>query len=144
MNKDKFYADGIRFECQGSGKCCKARGDYGYVYLTYGDRKRLARHLGIQPHEFMQLYAEKTDGLLHLKNPDKDCSFFKDNRCTAYDARPRQCRTWPFWPENMNEKTWEREVASFCPGVGRGKLYSCEEIEKILKDGMEIPGINQD
>ncbi len=36
-----FYKDGIRFECQGEGKCCVTRGSYGYVYLSFSDRRRL-------------------------------------------------------------------------------------------------------
>lgn len=144
MKNDKFYRNGIRFECQGSGKCCKARGDYGYVYLTYNDRKRLAHHLGIPPREFTRRYTVKSDGYFHLKDPDMDCPFFSEMRCTVYDARPHQCRTWPFWPENMNERTWEEEIASFCPGVGKGRLYTCEEIEKIMSGGVEIPGLKKD
>jgi hypothetical protein len=36
--KNKFYKEGIRFECQGEGKCCVTRGRYGYVYLSFNDR----------------------------------------------------------------------------------------------------------
>lgn len=141
MKNDKFYAEGIRFECQGSGKCCAARDDYGYVYLSFRDRKRLAHFLGMCPADFTRTYVEKADGLFHLKNPDADCPFFKDNRCAVYEARPHQCRTWPFWPENMNRSTWEKEVASFCPGVGKGRLYTWQEIEKILDGNDEIQGL---
>ena len=42
----KWWKDGIRFECQGSGKCCLSRGTHGYVYLTLEDRRRFARHFG--------------------------------------------------------------------------------------------------
>jgi len=42
-------------------------------------------------------------------------------RCLVYEARPAQCRTWPFWPENMNARAWDREVVAFCPGVGKGR-----------------------
>ena len=42
--REKFIEEGIRFECQGEGKCCMSRGKYGYVYLSFGDRKRLAAH----------------------------------------------------------------------------------------------------
>jgi len=141
--KNKFYRDGIRFECQGSGKCCTARGEYGYVYLSYADRKRLAFHLGMPPREFTRKYTEKTDGYFHLKDPDQDCPFFQKRRCMVYDARPHQCRTWPFWPENMERDVWGTEVASFCPGVGKGRLYSYEEIGKIVQENREIPGLGK-
>ena len=136
MNKPdpKFYKDGIRFECQGSGKCCTSRGTYGYVYLTAEDRKRFARSFGLTVAAFKRKYCETTDGFVHLKNPELDCEFLKDKRCTVYEARPTQCRTWPFWPENMNAKVWNGDVKSFCPGVGKGKLYTRKEILAIMKE----------
>jgi Fe-S-cluster containining protein len=137
---ERFYKHGIRFECQGSGKCCEARGGYGYVYVNLGDRKRLASHLGISTPEFTRRYAEVTDGLFHLKGPEADCLFLEEGRCSVYRARPHQCRTWPFWHENMKEGVWKKEVARYCPGVGKGRLYTAEEIECILEDGREVQG----
>ncbi len=143
MDKEErknFYKDGIKFECQGSGKCCITRGKYGSVYVSFKDRKRLAACLGISTNAFTAKYAKKTDGLYHIKNIDKDCFFYRENRCMVYDARPWQCRTWPFWPENMNRIVWEEEVASYCPGIGKGKLYSAEEIEEILVKRKDVAG----
>lgn len=127
-----FWKNGIQFECQGSGKCCTSRGEYGFVYLTLEDRKRFARHFKLQTSAFTKKYCAKTDGHFHLKYPEKDCEFLKDKQCTVYSARPSQCRTWPFWPENMNAKTWKRDIAAFCPGVGKGKKFSSTEIKTIL------------
>jgi len=136
--RKKFYHEGIRFECQDCGRCCLSRGGYGYVYLTAEDRKRLATHLEMTTREFTIRYTDRTDGLLHLKDPDRDCVFLEENRCSVYEARPRQCRSWPFWPENMKKKVWEREIASFCPGIGRGRLYTKEEIERIIKEQKDL------
>jgi Fe-S-cluster containining protein len=129
----KFYADGIRFQCQGTGKCCMARGENTYVYLDHHDRLLLARHLGVSPAELRRKYLAKTHGLVHLRDPAKDCVFLENNRCAVYEARPRQCRTWPFWPENMKRRVWETEIVPFCAGIGKGRLYSAAEIEAILK-----------
>lgn len=122
---------GARFACQGQGCCCKARGPYGYVYLSLEDRRRLAAHLGLPTSSFTRRYCQRTDGEFHLKEPDKDCRFLKDCRCSVYAARPAQCRTWPFWPENMRAAAW-REVRATCRGIGRGRLYSAEEIQAIV------------
>ena len=135
-----FYSEGIRFECQGEGKCCVTRGRYSYVYLSFSDRRRLATHFGLSTTGFTVRYAEKVDGQYQLKNADKDCPFFKNDRCDVYPARPWQCRTWPFWPENMDRTMWEREVAPFCPGVGKGRLYTAEEIEQIIAKKMDVSG----
>jgi Fe-S-cluster containining protein len=138
--KKPFYTEGIRFECQGEGKCCVTRGRYSYVYLSFSDRRRLATHFGLSTTEFTVRYTEKEDGRYQLKDADKDCPFFKNDRCEVYPARPWQCRTWPFWPENMNKTMWEREVVPYCPGVGKGRLYSAEEIEQIIAKKMDVSG----
>jgi len=133
MKKGKqFYKEGIHFECQGDGNCCVSRGRYGYVYLSFKDRKRLAAFFMMSATEFTATYTTKVDGLYELKYSGDDCPFLVRNRCEVYDARPWQCRTWPFWPENMNEKVWNDEVLSWCPGAGKGRLYAAEEIEDIL------------
>jgi Fe-S-cluster containining protein len=139
MSKDRnFYKEGIRFECRGEGNCCVSRGRYGHVYLSFNDRRRLAGHFNMSLAEFTARYVKKTDGLYELRYADKDCPFLENNRCAAYEARPWQCRTWPFWPENMDQAVWEQEVAPWCPGVGKGRLYPAEEIEEILKKKRDV------
>jgi Fe-S-cluster containining protein len=42
-----------------------------------------------------------------------------------------QCRTWPFWTENIKSlKAWEESVENFCPGVNNGKLHTAKSIKK--------------
>ena len=134
MKLPKTFKDGIRFECQGSGRCCMSRGAYGYIYLSLADRRRMALTLGLKLSVFTRRYCDKTSGLFHLKNPEKDCQFLEDSRCNVYEGRPTQCRTWPFWPENLNARTWNHEVSNYCAGIGKGKLYSPEEILKIVEE----------
>ncbi len=132
MAHAKFWQNGIQFECQGTGKCCMARGKYGYVYLTKQDRKRLAQFLNLPEAEFLNKHCTRKNGHWHLKNPDQNCAFLEGKQCTVYEGRPIQCRTWPFWPENMNAKTWNEEVLPFCAGINQGKTYSAAEIKEIL------------
>jgi Fe-S-cluster containining protein len=66
--------------------------------------------------------------------------FLKDGCCSVYEARPRQCRSWPFWPENMKKRVWEKEITSYCKGVGKGRLYTEEEIQKIVEREKDIFG----
>jgi Fe-S-cluster containining protein len=140
QERKRFYDDGVRFECQGDGKCCLNHGRHTYVYVSFSDRKRLAAHLGMTTLEFTKRYTQASDGMVHLKDPDRDCPFFKDHRCGVHSARPWQCRTWPFWKENMHPKVWERDVAAFCPGVGKGRLYTAEEIEQIMAKRSDVAG----
>jgi Fe-S-cluster containining protein len=138
----EWWHDGVRFECQGSGKCCVSRGQYGFVYVNLAERKKLAELKNLSLSDFTKTFCSKTGGWFHFKNPGSDCQFLQDNRCSVYEARPTQCRTWPFWPQNMKAKAWKVEVASYCPGVGKGPIRSRAEIEAELKaseaaDGME-------
>lgn len=134
----KFIAEGIRFECQGTGQCCTSRGSHGFVYLSLKDRQRFAKFFKIPTAEFTRKYCEKSDGWFHLRESKDDCRFLDGKRCSVYEARPTQCRTWPFWPEHMSPRAWKREVVSLCPGVGKGRLYSKEEITEIVRQDREI------
>ena len=128
---------GIRFECQSSGNCCVSRGSYGYVYLSKKDIKTLSIGFKTSEKNFIKKYCQKTDGFIHLKELKKNrgnCIFLKNNKCSVYKSRPIQCRTWPFWNENMNAKTWNLDIAKNCPGVGKGKLIKKNEILKSIKD----------
>ena len=81
-------------------------------------------------------YCSKTDGFIHLKELKKNngnCIFLNEKKCTVYKSRPVQCRTWPFWNENMNAKTWNNNISKNCPGIGKGKLIKKDKILKFLK-----------
>lgn len=134
--ENPWWSEGLRFQCQGSGQCCTSHGEYGFVFLTLEDRRMMAKHLGLSLSLFTKRYCDRTNGFFHLKEDGKnpDCLFLKDKRCSVYQARPIQCRTWPFWPDVMNAKTWKKEVVSFCPGVGKGPLIPAEKIRTILNE----------
>jgi hypothetical protein len=128
MPRRPWWQDGIRFECQGTGKCCVARQGYGWVYLTLEDRRRLARHFRLRTSDFTRRHCQRTGGHWHLRGFTTQCPFLEGTRCGVYAARPTQCRTWPFWPENMNARVWDAEIASWCAGIGKGRRWSAEEI----------------
>lgn len=51
--------------------------------------------------------------------------------CSVYPARPLQCRTWPFWSENLRDrKTWDRS-AKRCHGMNGGRQFTLEQIQQI-------------
>lgn len=137
--QEKFWQNGIQFQCQASGKCCTSRGEFGYVYLTPEDRKRFAKHFKMTEKEWTQKHCEKSGGVWHLKEIKErpDCQFLENNKCQVYEARPTQCRTWPFWPEIMNAKSWAKDVVSYCPGVGKGSIIPAADIEKTLAEQIE-------
>jgi len=132
----EWWKEGVQFACQGSGKCCTSHGEYGFVFLTKTDRQAMAQLLKISTSEFTRKYCDKYHGAFHLKEDpnNPDCMFLNKKRCSVYEARPVQCRTWPFWPEVMSPKAWKKEIVSFCPGVKKGKIVSAEKIQKSLDE----------
>lgn len=93
----------------------------------------MAKALQLTTSEFTRQYCKKTDGYFHLIDGENgECMFLKQKRCQIYEGRPTQCRTWPFWPEVMDAKTWNQDVAKFCPGVGKGHLWTAQEIQQEI------------
>ena len=72
-----FWAQGLRFECQGTGRCCVSRGSYGYVYLTLDDRRALAAHLGLRTSTFTRRYCLRKGDHFHLKDTRGPCQFLE-------------------------------------------------------------------
>ena len=130
MDDKPWYHEGLRFECNGCGHCCI--GEPGYVYLNQTEIDALAMAAEMDPAEFEETFVRrvgKRKSLLELANGD--CVFFDpfSRGCRLYEARPRQCRTWPFWHSNLrSRKAWD-ETCLACPGAGRGPLVTLEAID---------------
>ena len=111
----------LRFECQrGCINCCDQD---GFVYLTESDLKRAAKFVGMPARAFEKKYVYRTTRSLRFRKPrDKQCPFLLDKGCSIHPAKPTQCRTFPFWPELVeNRRAWNR-TARWCPGIGKGPL----------------------
>lgn len=127
---DIWYKDGLRFQCTACGKCCS--GAPGFVWVNASEVKQLAQSLEMTEDEFRDDFVRKVGNRSSLKEyPDGDCILLdpETRHCLVYDARPIQCRTWPFWSSNLKSpEAWE-ETCEACPGAGEGKLYGLEHIE---------------
>jgi hypothetical protein len=126
-----FFDGGLTFACTQCGKCCT--GEPGEVIVNDKERAALARHLKLTPEEVRKQFCRSHRGKLLLKEKvNGDCIFYKDG-CTVYPARPMQCRTYPFWVDNLrSEEAWADTCAA-CPGIGEGRLYRRAEILRILR-----------
>jgi len=143
----EWYAEGLRFGCTQCGNCCT--GPTGFVWFTEEEGKALAKKLGKSEADFYSEFAHKIDGAWSLNERKTkqgfDCIFLDRKSvpgkaiCGVYEARPTQCKTWPFWPENISTpQMWARvKKATPCPGMGEGKLVPIEKI-RIQRDATTL------
>jgi Fe-S-cluster containining protein len=133
MSESPWYHEGLRFSCTQCGNCCT--GAPGFVWINKAEIQALAAAKGEDVAEFEDMYVRKVGIRKSLREyPNGDCVFFdNDSRsCSVYEARPRQCRSWPFWDSNVRtEEHWE-ETQEECPGCGKGRLYQLDEIQTQL------------
>ncbi len=130
---EPWYKNGLRFKCSGCGDCCT--GAPGYVWVNKDEIENMAATLGMIVEDFEQLYVRKVGVRKSLKElPNYDCIFLDDERrCNVYHARPRQCKTWPFWDSNLKSpETWANSC-DICPGSGTGPLVKLDDIERRRK-----------
>ncbi len=125
----------LRFECTGCGDCCKVRDDYAHVYLNPGELRSLAALLGMSVAAFKRNHTYKDAlGWTQLRFEADHCPFLDpgSGKCEVYEARPTQCRTYPFWRSLITDGRWHEEARRYCEGVGRGRAYTPEEAESLM------------
>jgi len=130
QKEEPWYQDGLRFKCTACGDCCT--GAPGYVWVNKQDIEALAAEVGLDVAEFESVYTREIGVRRSLNEHDNgDCVFFdgKSRKCRVYLARPRQCRTWPFWESNLRTPEAWQETCRVCPGSGTGPLYQLGDIE---------------
>ncbi|MDX8430351.1 MAG: YkgJ family cysteine cluster protein [Candidatus Algichlamydia australiensis] len=121
-----WYSGGLRFKCTECGGCCT--GSPGYVWLEEKDIEALISYLKISRSAFLRRYTRQVGKRISLLEDSTtfDCVFLKENRCTVYAARPKQCRTFPFWPSLLrSKKDWE-SARSYCEGIDHpdGEIFT--------------------
>jgi uncharacterized protein len=68
-----------------------------------------------------------------------DCIFLDRKKirgkavCSLYDVRPLQCRTWPFWAENLEHRNAWDAAGKSCPGINTGPKTGGEAIQNLLR-----------
>jgi Fe-S-cluster containining protein len=137
-NKILWYIGGLHFECMQCGACC-AGPAAGYIWITRAEIKFIADFLKIPIPQVRRDYLRRIGfRTTIIEQPDnRDCVFMRrsegQKKCIIYPVRPNQCRTWPFWPENLSSPDAWNKTAQKCPGINRGKSYNHGEIEKIKR-----------
>lgn len=142
-HREPWYAPGLTFKCTQCGNCCS--GPSGYVWFDDDEAKRIAEFLGITEADFRRRFTRRVWGRATLDEVKRDrgqydCVFLRRDGegkalCSIYPVRPTQCRTWPFWPENIrSSEAWEQAAnMTPCPGMQRrdGEFVPIERIRVL-------------
>lgn len=124
----------FKFGCTQCGKCCKQP---GFVLFDSDEQAKAAEFLNQTVDVFREAFlVELEEGWAIEVEAGEACPFLLDDACTIQPAKPKQCRTYPFWPEISRDwKTWLFEAAH-CPGIGQGRAYS-ESERRALEEEFE-------
>ncbi len=129
----------LRFQCTQCGVCCTGSSDDD-VEVTHDEAASIREFLGVSKAWFRRRYLRLTQNhnlsLVLLDNGR--CIFLdSDNRCRIYSVRPKQCASYPFWPEVVSSKTaWLRE-AKRCEGIGQGPVVVKIKMDKSIIQPVE-------
>jgi Fe-S-cluster containining protein len=132
-----FYREqSIHFECSGCGRCCFGHPDEHYIELAPGEARNIRQFLGMDKKPFKRDYLVQLPGIgegLRINSQGRCVLLDENSRCSVYKVRPRQCMTYPFWPELMHSaEAWHAEAAR-CEGINQGEVVPLTMIEKQLK-----------
>lgn len=128
-----WYRDGLRFTCTRCGNCCT--GAPGFVWITPAELTTLAGALEQPEEQVRDRWTRVVRGRRSLREkPNGDCVFWdRQAGCTVYEARPMQCRTWPFWEITATSRADWEHTCEVCPGAGRGELHPAEEVTRRIQ-----------
>jgi Fe-S-cluster containining protein len=114
---DYAFEPSICDTCEGN--CCI--GESGYIWINKTEVNTLASHLNMTVQEVGLQYLMKVGYKYSIKEKQLSqdnyaCVFFDLNKrqCSIYEARPKQCRTFPFWDYFKNNI---QEVKDECPAI---------------------------
>lgn len=148
-------AEHLKFRCNGCGECCRRL----RVALTHRDLTRLVHALGVSPGSLVEWLAPESVNfvaesasfvmlpggprLMVLAHDAGTCRLLgAGDRCRVYDARPLDCRLYPFVVERGSERQVVRlslfdpagcgdsapEAASVAE-LARADAERCDELE---------------
>jgi len=129
----RFYEEGVKFECQRCGGCCNCE---GYVFIFQNDYNRLISSGRFTEESLRMDYLSTFQGYTVLRSrPDHTCILWDKeiNGCMAYDCRPIQCQTYPFWNTVFKDEERFKAEEQDCPGIGKGKHFTADEIDELRK-----------
>ena len=97
------------FVCQRCNECCRQP---GYVYMSEEECADAAKFLNKSIYDFMDECCDVVDKrrIVLKKLSDETCIFLKDGGCMIHEAKPSQCKAFPY--------IWRTERSfQYCEGL---------------------------
>lgn len=88
----------------------------------------MAAYLGLGLEAFRTRFLYPFQNSYSLQEDDQGNCLMYSAGCRIYPVRPQQCRTYPFWFDNLRSRYAWKQTEAACPGIGKGPVYSREEI----------------
>jgi len=134
-----------RFECQGCGYCCSQK---VLLYPSLEEIRELAQYLSLTECSFafrylQEIYDPQKDAYAiafktnQPKDPLTGCIFCQDRICVIHESpRTGLCHVFPWNHFDLEKEEWEENFISedgtfWCPGIGKGHLWTLKEIRTI-------------
>lgn len=117
--------DGKEFKCTQCGDCCKWD---GFVILTEEDIDRLRHREHLSLDQFKDDFVKEKNlkgtivEILKSKKGTTECIYLKDNKCSVYEIKPKQCSEYP--------KHFDEE----CEGFDTGEKVMNSKYELAVKN----------
>ena len=131
---------GERFRCTQCGRCCEQP---GHVYFNPEEIEPIARFLQISVRRFLRKYAKRLIGERGYElrmNPQGICPFYREEEkiCGIHPVKFVQCRTYPYWPENVESPAAWEDVRQECEGLGQGERVRKRDVRDHLQDSAGV------
>lgn len=124
--------EGLHFTCTRCGLCCRGPGE---VWFTQEERADALAAVSDTPMEAELLRRWRASGAHEVLDvaAGQACPLLGPDGCTIQAVKPRQCRTYPFWPELLHSREdWASEKGR-CEGIDRGpNHYGYADIFELL------------
>ncbi|KAF1321102.1 putative spermine/spermidine synthase, partial [Globisporangium splendens] len=109
----------FHFKCTQCGKCCTGKG--GRVRVNDREMDEIARVTAMATADAKTQYLRYSEAenqwFIKQTADDTQCVFLEGKKCSIYQARPTQCRTFPWWPQNLiSDYDWH-VAARDCEGI---------------------------
>jgi Fe-S-cluster containining protein len=134
MERSYFFDEGIYFACRQCGACCT--GSSGTIYVSAEEIVSISQFLECSESEFIEKYLYPFRDSFSIKEKENGDCIFYEKGCIINPVKPNQCGSYPFWRENLRSTYKWKQTQADCPGIGKGRLYSKEEILNILENSV--------